>query len=365
MNSLNRGRTPARISSQSSAFTLVELLVVIAIIGVLVALLLPAVQAARESARRASCQNNLRQFGIATHNHFDTLGRLPDATLVVNVAGNARYYLESLHQQLLPFMEQQPLYDKMKAFAEANASPPQYAHNAAPGANGTSGVKTFVCPSDFTLTAGGTLRVDPQKYAGTTYIGNFQVFGTVGPYPLPPNGGNFPAGQTGTNHTGKAHWKIGNMPDGTTHTIMFTEQFATTQWSETVWAQPCGVTLTQNGPGTPWYFGGPASLFHNPSDGLFAIGPEVLNPHTTPPPYWVPNPEYNKPHRQTTGKDHPSAPHGHFVLCTYADGSVRTWMSNEPHPAWISAVMPGDGNVSFGNSNGGNSNGGGLPGTNR
>jgi len=330
--------------SPKRGFTLVELLVVIAIIGVLVALLLPAVQAAREAARKAQCQNHLRQFGLATHNHFDTLGRLPDATRLVNVTGNTRYYLESLHQQLLPFIEQQNLHDKMRSFAETNASPPQYAYNAAPGANGTTGIKIFVCPSDSTLHASGTLRMDPQKYAGTTYVGNFQVFGTAGPYPLPAGGGSFPAGQTQTNHLGRSLWKIGNMPDGSSYTILFTEQFATNTQTETIWAQPCGVTVSQTAAGQPYDYNGPSSLFHNPSDGVFGIGPEPPSNSLTAP-AWLPGPEF-KPYHQTTGKDAPSSPHSQVIYCAYADGSVRPWMSTTPGNCWQYFCGPAEGGSS-------------------
>ncbi|MDR1478521.1 MAG: DUF1559 domain-containing protein [Planctomycetaceae bacterium] len=99
------------------AFTLVELLVVIAIIGVLIALLLPAVQAAREAARRMSCSNKQRQLGIAMHNYHDTLGSI-SGLAARNTRTNGSIccpgaQLLSPHFWMLPFMEQEALYNAL------------------------------------------------------------------------------------------------------------------------------------------------------------------------------------------------------------------------------------------------------------
>jgi prepilin-type N-terminal cleavage/methylation domain-containing protein/prepilin-type processing-associated H-X9-DG protein len=91
-------------------FTLVELLVVIAIIGVLVALLLPAVQQAREAARRMTCVNNLKQIGIALHNHHDVKLTFPPGAL--NTGHNGTPVYTTWTVEILPFMEQQALYNQ-------------------------------------------------------------------------------------------------------------------------------------------------------------------------------------------------------------------------------------------------------------
>src|SRR5687768_8526951 len=94
--------------SSASAFTLVELLVVIAIIGILVALLLPAVQAAREAARRAQCLNNLKQFGIALQNFHLTHRAFPHGAVMKQTA--LQVYANA-NTQLLPYFEDTSLHD--------------------------------------------------------------------------------------------------------------------------------------------------------------------------------------------------------------------------------------------------------------
>ena len=100
-------------------FTLIELLVVIAIIGVLVGLLLPAVQQAREAARRSACTNKMKQLGLAALNYESTNGRLPAATRTQEIYAIYQHTNSSPRWSgivtLLPFIEQLPLHENLMA----------------------------------------------------------------------------------------------------------------------------------------------------------------------------------------------------------------------------------------------------------
>ncbi|MDR1924026.1 MAG: DUF1559 domain-containing protein [Planctomycetaceae bacterium] len=116
-----------------SAFTLVELLVVVAIIGLLVALLLPAIQAAREASRRIQCTNHMRQYLLSVHNYHDTSGVVPPGKLDNTDWG--------AHFLLLPYMEQQARYDRIKSAISDPIS-----ENS--GTWWTEPVGVLLCPSD-------------------------------------------------------------------------------------------------------------------------------------------------------------------------------------------------------------------------
>jgi prepilin-type N-terminal cleavage/methylation domain-containing protein/prepilin-type processing-associated H-X9-DG protein len=165
-----------KVSSNRSGFTLVELLVVIAIIGVMVGLLLPAVQAAREAARRMQCSNNLKQIGLAIHNYESSYKALPaGCNGVPNAAGtNFNGHGWTWHASLLPFIEQTTLYDAVQG--------PDGMGNELGGT--TSGkplivrdtdVSIFWCPSQPDV-SNGTQKggFQPSNYNGNmgTRIGN-------------------------------------------------------------------------------------------------------------------------------------------------------------------------------------------------
>jgi prepilin-type N-terminal cleavage/methylation domain-containing protein len=144
------------------AFTIIELLVSVAIIGVLCALLIPAVQAARETARRAQCRNNLRQMGIGFHNYIDLFRMLPPAYVAVRHAvlpsylgSKGQYDDANIHtygEYLLPFIEQQQIYGRIQ-FAEPYFAPANLGAMGLPNytANNQAVVAVplamFLCPS--------------------------------------------------------------------------------------------------------------------------------------------------------------------------------------------------------------------------
>lgn len=156
----------------SRGFTLVELLVVIAIIGVLVALLLPAVQQAREAARRMQCSNNLKQIGLGMHNYHDTYNSFP--------AGTYGCCWGTWQVAMLPYVEQNNLYEQYNIHDKYATSTSRYSGSDNRAAV-TVRLDAFTCPSDQTNSpfSGITSHNYAANYGNTGYAQQANLNGVV------------------------------------------------------------------------------------------------------------------------------------------------------------------------------------------
>src|SRR5262245_55646298 len=198
-SSLDGGRIARR--RRKSGFTLIELLVVIAIIGVLIGLLLPAVQKVREVANRIKCANSLKQIILATHNYADSQSTLP----ALNVPLSTGRY-GSIFVGLFPHLEQDNLYQAYKSAGQI----------AAPASQPV--MTFFLCPTDVVYTTGR----DSDGSAATSYVANLPVFtanlnyGTLSYFGGP--------GPSAAGCTTPRFNNLAQIPDGTSNTVFFAER---------------------------------------------------------------------------------------------------------------------------------------------
>ncbi len=309
------------------AFTLVELLVVIAIIGILIALLLPAINAARESGRRSQCLNNVKQLGLAIHNLVTTYeerlpplaapDNAPDELAQANritVAGpyNGRIGYNVFHW-MLPYIEQKALADLCLTYS--NSAGGFGVTSNGPGCPQYAVVPTYLCPSQQYLTGPngfGRGLVDdfggPTVWGLSCYAANYFVFGDT---------------KLGSV---QGHNRIVNLLKGTAHTIMFAERYGNCSTTgdpvyTSLWADASSywrpVFCTNSLDRTP---AGPGS----PPCAMFQTGPNAM-----------------------TGCDTSTAqsPHTGGMVVGAADGGV-TFLSGDMDPTvWADACDPVNGPV--------------------
>jgi len=280
-------------------FTLIELLVVIAIIAILIGLLLPAVQKVREAAARMSCSNNLKQIGVAIHNYAsNNQDKLPGQLLYANSPG-----WTTIHFQLLPFIEQ----DNVARISRGTDSWGNGAH--------ASVIKTYLCPSDSSH-QGGRRPTDPGGWAATSYAAvNYH-----------PNGAhnqffsNLQYNQSIGNYELRSKYTIGNIPDGSSQHVGFTERYACLSGNTGY-----DYSMLWNHPASSYHWGWNqwASAYGQWGGYLPMFNTTVKNAH----PYY------------------PTSGHGSTIQVMHMDGSVKGIGSGVSLNTWNNACTPDDGNV--------------------
>lgn len=221
---------------QSKGFTLIELLVVIAIIGVLVALLLPAVQQAREAARRSQCKNNLKQLGLAMHNYHDVANTFPYGWM----ADPRNLNMNTWGILILPYLDQAPLYNLYNCSVPAFDQAALIGYNAAVAAQNVTVVSTKLpvhgCPSN----PGGITvfsaiipkdSVQPGappldltfNVASGDYSDCSAVFRSYAPLAFATFSGGSDGDKSGTMDM-YSRVRVGDITDGTSNTILLFER---------------------------------------------------------------------------------------------------------------------------------------------
>lgn len=305
-----------------SAFTLVELLVVIAIIGILTALLLPAVQAAREAARRMSCTNNLKQLGIAMHNYADTFQEALPNTGWTGIGYPNDY---SPLAKLLPYAEQANLQDLIDFSINMGHPGTTDLPLALQPAAGTV-VPMFLCPSDgepplhnTTLPSGAVIPV-----AGANYAMNHES-GTAGGAYHPGFGEG--DGLCWVN----AQVKLASIVDGTTNTLAFTESLR----------GPCNSPELTPTPDVQVYRARASASLAPTAEtgGLAAVLPSVTGWDGTRLSYWLRGSSPTGP--VMNGRFTPNVPFPDLI-----NRSSKVTAARSRHPGGVNACMC-DGSVSF------------------
>ncbi|MDR2762481.1 MAG: DUF1559 domain-containing protein [Planctomycetaceae bacterium] len=234
-------------------FTLVELLVVVAIIGLLIALLLPAVQAAREASRRSACSNNLKQLGLAAHNFHDANNdSLPTSCSDGNWSGQRPRCAWSYAAFILPFIELEALYETFIADYEAR--------DGVKSNVSSNYIAAFSCPSDDV--AGNVTRIGiSAQWKGTNYVtcdGDF----------------SYRYNLSGTNQSRGALTYRGNsslaaISDGTSNTILFSERCVAASVNDNAYRELLSAVVieTSAAPNNANY--------HNKADGFVNASPNA------------------------------------------------------------------------------------------
>ena len=219
-----------RLRRDSRGFTLIELLVVIAIIAVLIGLFLPAVQAAREAARRAQCVNNLKQIGLAMHNYESAHGSFPigavlnnpsDAATDCGPAGSYGYSRDfTAFALILPYVEQAAAFNAINFNFSAGGPYAPYPHAGATNNTGLIvSVSSYLCPSD-SRTNPYTLAESFNAYSQTSYYPSGGTWNTLAYYQGPACWQMYPGNGAFDTLTS---YKVSAFTDGTSNTIFVGE----------------------------------------------------------------------------------------------------------------------------------------------